>query len=251
MSAAEANRIHTLEDFVDLLEELEQEGCDSVVIGGLAVGAYGRLIGESLFSADIDLYTNRINLDAIAAWARTHGAVVRKMPQVRNLPVAVIEWEGKEVNVLTSSHGLPSPDTVLRTARIFHPRTRRALSVLVADPFDLLANKLRVNRPKDRPHIDVLLRFLEEEVVGAFRDQTVSRLRLGPARRFLKVTSARLLPERLATRLVPLAREPADFRFLMNHVPLASHAAHLMQEARANSALATELADIRSHRRLR
>jgi hypothetical protein len=34
---------------------------------------------------------------------------------------------------------------------------------LIADPFDLLRNKVSVNRPKDQPHIAILRRFLDEE----------------------------------------------------------------------------------------
>lgn len=249
MPPTEADRIHTLDDFLGLLEGLEHEGCEVAVIGGLAVGAYGRLIGESLFSWDIDLYADRHTLDAIAGWARQNGAVVRKMPQVRNIPVAFIEWDGKEVNVLTSSLGLPPPASVLRTARVFHPRSRPDISVLVADPFDLLANKLAVNRTKDGPHVEVLLRFIEEEVISAFRDRTTPRERISPARRLLKTTKSRLLPSGLASRLVPLAQTPPEFRFLMNHVPSAAEADDLL--ARAPSDSRDELREIRSRRRFR
>jgi len=35
----------------------------------------------------------------------------------RSVPVVVLFWDGKEVNVLTSSQGLPAPPIVARTAR--------------------------------------------------------------------------------------------------------------------------------------
>jgi len=43
----------SLEDYLDLLEVLSGLGVESVVIGGCAVGAYARLIGETVFSGSI------------------------------------------------------------------------------------------------------------------------------------------------------------------------------------------------------
>jgi len=49
-----------LEDYLELLEALARFGVELVVIGGCAVGAYARLIGEAVFSADLDvLVTDR------------------------------------------------------------------------------------------------------------------------------------------------------------------------------------------------
>ena len=41
----------------------------------------------------------------------------------------------------------------------------------------------------------------------------------------------RTLPKALAERLIGLAREPADFRFLANHVPLRAQAEELLSAA--------------------
>jgi hypothetical protein len=218
MSPSEADRVLSLDDFVDFLAGVEAEGIAAVVIGGLAVGAYARQLGQSVLSADIDLYTDHKELGRLVDWARRQGAVVRKMPQARAIPVAFVEWQGLEVNILTESQGLPSAEAMLRGARVFHPRSRPGVSILVADPFDLLANKLRVNREKDRPHIHVLLGFVEQELVSAMRDCESQRDRLMPARRYLEVTAAHQFPVHVAAQLVPLARTPVDYRFLVNHV---------------------------------
>jgi hypothetical protein len=135
------------------------------------------------------------------------------------------------VNVLSSSAGLPDPDVVLRVAREFRFKKHPGLSVLVADPLDLLANKLAVNRPKDRPHVRVLREFIEEEIVEAFTSETEPRKRISPANRYLSVARERRLTQPLSTRLIPLAALPSDFRFLASTVPTAALATQLMQRA--------------------
>jgi hypothetical protein len=238
----------TLEDFAGLLRRLAQEGFECLVIGGCAVGAYGRLRGEPIVSSDLDLYAERETLQGVLAAAGRLGVQVVKRPQPRSLPVAVLRWEAKEVNILTASAGLPEPADAARVARVFQLKAHGDLEVLLVDPFDLLRNKLQLNRPKDRPHIEILRRFVEEEVVDAFQDEVVPRERLAPARRLLQVTGARTLPAALVARLLPLARVPADFRFLMNHVLEAAQAAALLEQAKAHAGLAADLETIWRHR---
>ncbi|MCP4662824.1 MAG: hypothetical protein GY856_46115 [bacterium] len=105
-----------------------------------------------------------------------------------------------------------------RTAREFTLSEHDGLVVPLADPFDLLANKIAIGREKDRPHIELLRQFCEEEVVEAFAREE-GRQRLMPARRLLEIVSRRTLPEELADRLIELAERPIDFRFLMSKVP--------------------------------
>lgn len=136
--------------------------------------------------------------------------------------------KGLDVNILTEARGIPPPPDALRTARIF---SVNGVEVPLVDPFDLLDNKLRVNRPKDRPHIEVMMSFVEEEVVAAFETETEPRERLAPARRLLRVLRRKRLPEPLSDRLVPLARTPADFRFLANSVPARRQAEALIARA--------------------
>jgi hypothetical protein len=54
--AESADTASSLEDYLDLLEGLSDLGVEFVVIGGCAVGAYSRLIGEAVFSRDLDLF---------------------------------------------------------------------------------------------------------------------------------------------------------------------------------------------------
>ncbi|MBI4606325.1 MAG: hypothetical protein HY721_30540, partial [Planctomycetes bacterium] len=70
------------------------------------------------------------------------------------------------------------------------------------------------------------------------------------SRRLLATTQSRALPERLADRLIPLAKLPPDFRFLANTVPAREQADRLLERARgAGAALAVELEEILKHRR--
>ena len=219
MPAPEAERTRTLSDFADLLAGLGAGGFDFSVVGGLAVGAYGRLRGRSVLSRDLDIYADAENLDRMLEWIARHGGRVRKRPQPRSLPVAVAEWHGQEVNILTESSGLPRPADAIRASREFVLREHGGVRVLVADPFDLLRNKVRVGRDKDRPHIEVLCAFVEEEVVEAFRDEERPRDRIRPARQYLDALGTTTLPASVAARLVDLARLASDVRFLASVVP--------------------------------
>lgn len=251
VSSTAKERTHHLDDFAGLLAALQEDGFEVVVIGGCAVGAYARLMGREALSWDLDVLCTVATMNAILVWAPSRGITVAKGPKPRSLPVAVLDWNGLEVNLLTRSHGLPEPAQVARLARLVRLSRHGGLSVLVADPFDLLANKLTLNRPKDRPHIEILRRFVEEEVVHAFRELQEPRERLAPARQLLEATGSRTLPEELAARLIPLARTPADLRFLVNHVALAEQADALLERALGRTDLMTDLARIRGRRRFR
>ena len=45
----------SIDDYLDLFGLLAGLGIEFVVIGGCAVGAYARLLGEQVLSADLDL----------------------------------------------------------------------------------------------------------------------------------------------------------------------------------------------------
>ena len=217
MSAPPPKAALSLADFPDLFEVLARVGTEQVVIGGCAVGAYGRLIGEPITSGDLDLYATRRHAETILATLSAAGGRVIRRARPRNIPVSFLDWKGKELNVLSATDGLQSPEIEAELAREF-VLPGSSLAVLVADPFELLANKLAVNRPKDRPHIAVLRRFLEAEALMAFRDETVPRKRIAPAARLLSVERKRALPAELTERILPLCRLPSDFRFLADHV---------------------------------
>lgn len=228
MPPVQAPAAHDLGDFADFLRKLSAEGFDFAVIGGCAVSAYARLLGVELLSVDLDLYVSPATLTELLDWAPRIGARIVKRPRPRNIPVAFLESDGLEINLLTSSSGLPAPEIVMRTARQITLAAHGDLDVPLADPFDLLRNKLAVARDKDLPHIEILRRFVEEEVVAAFSGEESPRARLSPARRLLEVLRVDALPEPLADRLIRSARAPADFRFLVHRVPSERQARRLL-----------------------
>jgi hypothetical protein len=240
----------TLASFLGLLTLLAEEGLEAVVIGGCAVGAYARTLGETVVSQDLDLYADAATSRQIVSLASARGARLGAKPRPRAVQVAVFEWEGKEVNVLTSSPGLPPPETEARVAREFELHQLPGFAVLLADPFDLLANKLAVDRPKDRPHAEILRRFLAEEIVFAFREASDQRQRIGPARQWLRTTRARWLDEPLGERLIPLARTAADFRFLTQRLATQAQVEALLARAPTPD-LAAELRALGAKGRLR
>jgi hypothetical protein len=140
---------------------------------------------------------------------------VEKMPAQRSVPVALLAWREREVNLLTSMRGLPPADVEARSAREFEGSTGR-LPILVADPFDHLRNKLAVNRPKDAPHIAILKRFICEEAVHAFENESdpcshrAGREAAGRARNPCARRRARLPPDPSSQqrRRLPLPRPP-------------------------------------------
>ncbi len=174
-----------------------------------------------------------------------------KRPQPRNIPVAFLEMpDGKEINVLTRSTGLPKAEIVIRTARSFTLSAHDDLEVPIADPFELLANKLAVKRDKDLPHIEILRRFVEDEAETAFQEEIKPRARLAPARRLLGTLGTNVLPPGLAERLIELAATPVDYRFLIGRVPTREQAARIMKRIEKREAeLARELASILETRR--
>lgn len=249
MPAPSPKDARSLEDYASLLRLLSEAAIPFTVIGGCAVGAYAHLRGLEVFSDDLDVYTTPEDLRRIVNLMRQKGVAIRNLPRPRNVPVAAFDWDGKPVNVLSSSMGLPEASRVSADARDFNVRAPAGLSVPIADPFDLLANKLAIHRPKDRPHVEVLRGFIEEEIVDAFRREQHPRRRFLPAQRYLDITGDRTLSAALVDRLIPLARLPSDFRFLTSQV--ASHAQAEALLARAPAGLRSEAAEILQRRRFR
>lgn len=248
MPTVPAEATHDLGDFSGFLRLLSGAGFEFAVIGGCAVSGYARLLGTELKSVDLDLYVTPKTLSEILDWAPRQGIRVLKRPRPRNIPVAVLEADGLEIDALTSSTGLPRPEVVARTAREFVLSSHGGLEVPLADPFDLLENKLAVGRDKDRPHIEILRRFVEEEVVTAFAEEEAPRARLAPARRLLEALGREVLPEALADRLIALARTPADHRFLVNRVPTEAQARRVLERV-AEEELRSQLEAILAQRR--
>jgi hypothetical protein len=217
--APQPQKALSLGDFADFLAALATEGVEVIVIGGCAVGAYADLVGETVFSGDLDVLVSREALEVVLYAATKAGALVHKRPQPRSVPVAVLDWHGKDVNVLMAAAALAPAEVEARLAREFHLRGSPGAPVLVVDPYHLLRDKLACNRPKDQPHIEILRRFLEEEAVHAFETETDPRQRLASPRRLMEVLRSDMLPEPLARRLIPIARIGSDFRFLIHRVP--------------------------------
>ncbi len=249
MPAEKKKSPYAVEDYSDFLSALSASGLEVLVIGGCAVGAYAALQGESVFSADLDIYTTLDTQIQILEWAPGNGVRVVQRPQPRSLSVAILEWRGKDVNVLTESKGLPQPAEAFQDARIFRLKERGNLTVLLVDPYDLLRCKLELNRPKDRPHQEVLRRFLEEEVLQAFRVETEPRDRIAPAQRLLEVLEARNLHEDLARSLLPHAKTASDFRFLLGRAPNEQFEEAVMLAVPRSLGIREELERIRKRRR--
>jgi hypothetical protein len=249
MPAEEKKSSYSLEDYGDFLAALAEGGLEVLVIGGCAVGAYGRLRGESILSADLDLYTTIDTQIQIMAWAPAKGGRIVKRPQPRALSVVFLDWNGKEINVLTETRNLPPPAEAFQEAREFRLRSHGGLPVLVVDPYDLLANKLEVDRPKDKPHQEVLRRFLEEEAVEAFRVETAPRDRIAPAQRLLEVLKESRLPVDLAQRILPFARTQTDFRFLFGRAPTKDFEEEVLKGIPESLHLKEELEKMRKRRR--
>lgn len=236
---------HDLGDFADFLRQLSAWGFEFAVIGGMAVSSYARLIDEAVLSVDLDLYVTQATLAELLSWAPRHGHRVVKRPRPRHLPVAFLESDGKEVNILTSTAGLPVPEMAIRTARQFILEKHGRLEVLLVDPFDLLANKMAVRRDKDLPHIEIMRRYVEAEAVEAFLEEERPRARLEPARRLLEVLGTDTLPEELTDRLLDHVRTPVDFRFLAGRLSTGEQARRLIELSReAGEELRRELEEI-------
>ncbi len=133
--------------------------------------------------------------------------------------------------MLTSAPGLPSYGLVARTAREIDLEEHGGLVVPIADPLDILSAKMAAGREKDRPHIEILCRFIEEEIVAAFETET-GRRRVMPARRYLEALERSTLPPSLAARLLKLMSQPIDFRFFASVVPTQEMAMDVVRRAR-------------------
>jgi len=234
VSQAPPQSAPTLESYFGFLRRLEEAGFEAVVIGGCAVGAYARSIGATVVSQDLDLLATQATLDGILADAAALDLSVEKWPQPRTVPVAVLRWAGLEINILTASEGFSPADIEVQLAREFKVVPSDPFCVLVVDPFDLLRNKLAVRRAKDHAHIEILRAYLEEEVLGHFQSAPTARERLGPVVRYLDVLGSTTLPLGLAQKLIPLARELADYRMLAHRIPL--ELSQVLQQAASSEA---------------
>lgn len=219
-----------IERFLDILGAIEAGGFEFAIIGGCAVGAYARLLGHTVFSEDLDLYVPPEALEELLDYLETVGATVLKRPQPRTAPVAVLDWHGREINILTASTGLPPPIQVVRAIRELELQAHGVVLPL-ADPFDLLANKLAIRREKDLRHIELLLEFLEDEASSAMASPGSARERLAPSRRLLSVLGTEVLPPVLAERLMRFADQAALRRFLVNRVPEEQQARRVIDGA--------------------
>ncbi|MBC8069883.1 MAG: hypothetical protein IAG13_16210 [Deltaproteobacteria bacterium] len=206
-----------IEDFVDILRALVDDGVSFAVIGGCAVGAYARTLGLTVLSGDLDICVTESGLQDVLSLAQRQGATIVSRPQPRGVAVAFIDWHGRELNALTGSKGLPAARVVVRDARELELRGLD-LVVPLADAWDILANKLAVRRDKDLPHIEVLRRFAEEEVVASMRTSRPARARLAPANRLLDVLGATSLSDSLGERLIDFADQPPIRRFLVGRL---------------------------------
>lgn len=233
-----------IERFLDILGVIEAGGFEFAIIGGCAVGAYARLLGHTVFSEDLDLYIAPEVLEELLDYLETVGATVIKRPQPRTAPVAVLDWYGREINILTASTGLPPPIQVVRSVRELELEAHGVVLPL-ADPFDLLANKLAIRREKDLRHIELLLEFLEDEASTAMVSDGSARERLAPARRLLGVLGTEALPTALAERLIPLADQAALRRFLVNRVPEETQARRVIDGAPEEERAALEAIVVR------
>lgn len=243
MSSPHTQTPRHLGDFVEFLEWLNTQGIEFAVIGGQAVSAYADLLDQPVRSEDLDIYVSETTMHELLDRAMAEGLKIIKRPQPRHLPVAVFEAKGLEINALTETSGLLPPEIVVRTARSFVLSAHGDLEVPVADPFDLLSNKLSVARDKDRSHINILRTYVEYEVIEAFLEESNPRARLKPARRLLEVLSRKTLPKKLFDRLIDLATTPVDFRFLASCAPTENRASRLLDRT-SDEALQAELKSI-------
>ncbi len=224
-------KARTLQDFAGFLAALNGVGAEYVVIGGCAVSAYARLMGEQSASDDLDLYMRSADLWELLDSKRWRDVRIVKVPEPRSLPVALLEWRSEEIYILTMSSGLPRAEEAIARAREFVLEPE-GVTALVADPFHLLANKMSVRREKDVPHIDILRRFVERECVEAFRSEESLRDRIAPAKRLVEVLGRRDLPAGVFEALLPLARMPGDFLFLAHRALDRPSANRVVERAR-------------------
>ncbi len=77
LSPVPAEKAHNLGDFAEFLGELNAEGFEFAVIGGCAVIVYANMLGEELFSVDLDIYTTEETLAELLSWAPRKRPVLR------------------------------------------------------------------------------------------------------------------------------------------------------------------------------
>lgn len=234
MSSPSSPPTLALELYSEFLAALDEASIEFVVIGGAAVGAYARTLGETVVSQDLEILVPESELPRLLEEAVRRGAVLEKRPQPRSIPVAFLRWRGLEVNALTRSAGLAPTSELFEAAREV-TLAGTSVTVPLLAPLDLLRNELAVRREKDLPHIALLERFIQGEIVVDFGDATLSpRGRLRPLRRLLDVTSSKTIPAELFTRLAEVALDAPSRRFLVSHAPTRRDAENVRDEAPSN-----------------
>src|SRR5262245_26122177 len=134
MSTPSAQTTSALADYIELFEALGRLGVEVVVIGGCAVGAYARLLGETILSNDLDLLLTRRGLELIIDESEALGLRVESRATARQVPVTVLRWKGREINLLTATDGLAAPDVEARSAREFRVSSDVDVAILIVDP---------------------------------------------------------------------------------------------------------------------
>lgn len=224
---------HTLDDFLEFLALLARAGIPFTVIGGCAVGFYARQLKHPVFSNDVDLCTSSEGLQAATRLARTNAATltISKVPQPGKLPTLVLHWRNNlEINILTHSDGLPAIDTLLARSSEYDLPTHDGVKLLIADPCDLLANKRRINRPKDAPHIPILEQFIRTRAIAEFRNPSnPERTRIAFVREYMAATNQSVLAPADVPELVPYADAAELRRFLISNAPDQPTAAQIVQ----------------------
>lgn len=200
-------------DFAKLFTLLAEEGIDYTVVGGCAVGAYAALQGDPSFSSDLDLLLSEADRSQLLHSLSRFNANLTKAMQPRGLSVAVITWEKQPIDLFTELQGFPSAHEASQTAREFI-LDELGVAVPIADPYLLLKNKLLVNREKDQSHIQILKRYLKEEVVADFCHGKSARERHTPLRRWLRTCEQKLIDDEIGNRIVECWQTEADLRFL-------------------------------------
>ena len=108
---------------------------------------------------------------------------------------------------------MPSPEQAYADAWDFD-------GIRVLDPYQLLRNKLGVNREKDRPHAEILDTFLRGHVLLRFGDRSLTpRQRLVAAQTYLAAITADALPNELFEKMAGAAETNVARRFLIDHAP--------------------------------
>ncbi|MBV1858417.1 MAG: hypothetical protein KUG77_08390 [Nannocystaceae bacterium] len=219
-------RDKTLKDFTEVLRWVDQHELDVTVIGGLAVGAFAASQGISLFSGDLDLLVTPQEQARFTRLAETDPRVeVAKRVEPRSLRVLVLRWGELEVDVLTNSDGLPSPDDA-------RARAWTVQGMQIADPVDLLCIKLSMMREKDVPHIAILREVCDGFAHSFFRSRN-GRDAIEFLERWAQAERWETLPVELFESLLKISTDssPAGRKYLARRAPSRAYADNVVAAA--------------------